>query len=432
MEMTKKNILVFPCGSEIGLEVHRSLKYSTHFNLIGGSSVDDHGKFIYENYIENIPFHNALDFINSLQKIVADYKIDAIYPAMDSVAKTLKDNQQNLDCLIVGSSAETTKICESKKLTYEKLRSIVPTPEIYVSLSYVQNYPIFIKPNIGYGSRNIFLAQNQNSAQTFLNEKASISDFLLCEYLSGDEFTIDCFTDRKGELRFVAARKRTRISNGISVNTIQTDEYEELFNNYANAINKELELRGAWFFQMKLDQSNKPKLLEVATRLGGSSSLFRGQGINFALLSVFDCFDIDVEILHNKHDCELDRALSSRYRHSINYSTLYIDLDDTLILNNCVNVQAVSLLFQSVNKGKKVVLLTRHKEDLNATLTKHRLTYLFDEIIHLREGEKKSAYIKNFDAIFVDDSFAERLDVSTNCNIPTFDCSMIEVLTASF
>jgi hypothetical protein len=37
----KKNVLVFPCGSEIGLEIHKSLSYSTHFTLVGGSSVDD-------------------------------------------------------------------------------------------------------------------------------------------------------------------------------------------------------------------------------------------------------------------------------------------------------------------------------------------------------------------------------------------------------
>ena len=46
----KKNILVFPCGSEIALEIYRSVNKSIHFNLIGASSVDDHGKFIYENY----------------------------------------------------------------------------------------------------------------------------------------------------------------------------------------------------------------------------------------------------------------------------------------------------------------------------------------------------------------------------------------------
>ena len=41
-----KNILVFPCGSEIALEIYRSLRYSTHFKLIGANSLDDHGKFV--------------------------------------------------------------------------------------------------------------------------------------------------------------------------------------------------------------------------------------------------------------------------------------------------------------------------------------------------------------------------------------------------
>ena len=47
-----KKVLVFPCGSEIGLEIYRSLKYNKDFELIGGASVNDHGEFIYENYIE--------------------------------------------------------------------------------------------------------------------------------------------------------------------------------------------------------------------------------------------------------------------------------------------------------------------------------------------------------------------------------------------
>lgn len=125
---------------------------------------------------------------------------------------------------------------------------------------------------------------------------------------------------------------------------------------------------------------------------------------------------------------ELDRALNNRYRHSVKYSTLYIDLDDTLIVNDQVNAQAVMLIFQCINRGKKVVLLTRHRNDLNQTLAKYRLSGLFDEVIHLREGEKKSSQIKQTDSIFLDDSFTERMDVARLCKIPTFDCSMIELL----
>jgi len=108
---------------------------------------------------------------------------------------------------------------------------------------------------------------------------------------------------------------------------------------------------------------------------------------------------------------------------------LYVDLDDTLLVNGRVNVQLVSLLFQCINNRKKIVLLTRHRGDLNHILAKYHLSGLFDEIIHLGEDENKSSCIKGPDAIFVDDSFAERMDVSERCNIPTFDCSMIEMLT---
>ena len=66
----KRNILVFPCGSEIGLEIYRSVKYSTHFKLFGGSSVDDHGKFVFENYFGSFPFITSPEIIPFLKKFV--------------------------------------------------------------------------------------------------------------------------------------------------------------------------------------------------------------------------------------------------------------------------------------------------------------------------------------------------------------------------
>ena len=65
-----KNILVFPCGSEIALEIYRSLRYSTHFKLIGANSLDDHGKFVFETYIGGVPFVTNPDIIPTLFHIV--------------------------------------------------------------------------------------------------------------------------------------------------------------------------------------------------------------------------------------------------------------------------------------------------------------------------------------------------------------------------
>jgi hypothetical protein len=76
-------VLVFPCGSEVALEIYRSVKYSTHVELIGANSVDDHGKFVYENYVDGVPFVDSEDLIPHLKQLVEEQSIDAIYPAMD-------------------------------------------------------------------------------------------------------------------------------------------------------------------------------------------------------------------------------------------------------------------------------------------------------------------------------------------------------------
>lgn len=423
-----KNILVFPCGSEIGLEIHRSLKYSIHFNLIGGSSVNDHGKFIYENYIGNIPFHNAPEFIEILKNIVRENNIDAIYPAMDAVADTLKSNESIIGCQVIGSTMETNAICASKKKTYHALKGLVPIPKWSENLDSDLEYPLFIKPDVGYGSRNVSLATSKESALNFTSSRGKETDFVFCEYLPGTEYTVDCFSDRHGELLFVGARKRARISNGISVNTIEAKEHHDIFQQYAIEINKQLKPRGAWFFQMKENHLGQPVLLEVAARLGGSSSYFRAKGVNFAMLSVFDAFNLSVAIQPNTYDVELDRALSNRFKINVDYDTAYIDFDDCLLLGDKINTALISFLYLSINRGIRLILITRHAGDLEKNLEKYRLTQIFDEIIHIQDKSPKSMYITRPNAIFVDDSFAERSDVASTHKIPVFSPDMIEAL----
>jgi excinuclease ABC subunit A len=87
--------------------------------------------------------------------------------------------------------------------------------------------------------------------------------------------------------------------------------------------------------------------------------------------------------MRNPGDVELDRALSNRYRLGIKFGTLYIDLDDTLLLRGEVNLDALALVFDCINRGIAVKLLTRHAADLDATLTRHRLAGVFDHIRQL-------------------------------------------------
>ena len=414
--MRSIKVLVFPCGSEVGLEIHRSLKYSRHIELFGASSVKDHGKFVYENYISALPFIDDEEFLKSLKGIVDQYKIDFIYPAMDSVMAVLKNVEKHLNCQVIASCAETTNICLSKYETYKILHNTVKVPIQYDQLSDVKKYPVFLKPIVGYGSKGTKLVKAKEEGKQHLLENP---DSLILEFLPGDEYTVDCFTDRRGNLLFVGPRSRSRIKTGISVNTSTLSDNGEFYS-FAQRVNNTISLRGAWFFQVKRNIRGELTLLEVASRIGGSSGVFRPKGINFALLTLWDFMGKDVKIIENKISVEMDRALSCDFKIDFEFDTAYFDFDDLLIVNNKVNSELVKFIYDLVNQNKKVVLITKHKMNIMKSLKKYKLIGLFDDIIHLPQDEKKSEYISNSKAIFFDDSFEERKDVFENCGIPTF------------
>jgi len=403
------------------------MRYSTHFHLVGASSVDDHGRFVYDDYVGDLPLHDQSDFAERLAEVVRLHHIDAIYPAMDAVAETLQNLAGALGVIVIGSSPDATATCASKSATYDLLEGTVPLARRFASLDQVDHFPIFIKPDRGYGARNTLLAETRDAARGFLARPHTVP-MLLLEYLPGREWTVDCFSDRHGRLRFHGVRGRNRISNGISVNTTPSDHHAGEFRTWAQSINNALRPRGAWFFQARQDATGQPKLLEVAARLGGSSSLFRCTGVNFALLSAFDAFGLDVEIAPNHYAIELDRALDNRYRINIDYQHIFVDLDDCLLIHGKINPALIGFLYKAVSDGKQLTLLTRHHQDPAITLSQYRIESLFDRVVHIRPEESKSLYVDSHDAIFIDDSHAERRDVAERVGIPVFAPDMIEAL----
>ncbi|WP_445381955.1 ATP-grasp domain-containing protein [Robiginitalea sp. IMCC43444] len=422
--MDKKiNILVFPCGSEVALEIHRSLKFSRHINLIGASSVDDHGKFVFENYIGEIPFISEDGFIEVMKSIVIKHKVDAIYPAMDSAITTLKRDEKYLGCQIISSDLKTSEICLSKVKTYKELCSIIKTPIVYSKIDEIKDYPVFAKPSVGYGSRGAKKIENYEGLKAHLQEW---KDCVITEFLNGPEYTVDCFTNRHRELLFVGPRLRKRVKNGISVNTSEiTKGNRNEFIDFASKINDTLNLRGAWFYQVKRNSKGELVLLEVASRLGGSSSLYRLKGINFALLSIFDAFNIEVEILENDTTVVVDRALDIRFKIECDFQNVYVDFDDCIIINGEINYQLVGQLYKFLNQGKQLILITKHSGDIKQALTIIRLNDLFDKIIHLKAIDQKYKFIEEENSIFIDDSHMERKQVFENLGIPVFSPDMM-------
>jgi hypothetical protein len=202
------------------------------------------------------------------------------------------------------------------------------------------------------------------------------------------------------------------------------------FRDAAEVISKELEFYGAWFFQLKIDSFGVLKLLEIAPRISGTMATVRVSGVNFAMLSIYEKEGVDIEIMRNDCQVHIDRALVNRYSHDIKYSTIYVDLDDTLIIDDKLNPQLMQFLCQSINNGCRIILITKNDKagGVRLILKKFRIASIFDQIICLKKNESKADFIDPQGSIFIDDSFSERKSVFDKLGIPTFDCSMIEML----
>lgn len=420
-----KNVLIFPAGTEVAFEIHSALKYSRLLKVYGGVSVSCHAQFVFENYIDGIPFFNEDSFIDCLNDVIDKYHIDYVYPADDGVQFKLTKEQYKLNATVVTSSWQTVEICRSKAETYKALGDASYLPKTYKSINEITSYPVFIKPSVGQASQGAYRIDSAYKLSLALSER---NDYVISEFLPGVEYSVDCFTDRHGKLRVAKLRQRERIRNGISVRS-RILKYDESVWNIAQDINFHFEFNGAWFFQLKKNANGEYRLMEVSPRVPGTMGASRNLGINFPLLTIFNLMDYDVDIIDNDNELVLDRAYIRRFETSILYKRIYLDFDDTIIVRDKVNTQLMMFLYQAVNEGKEIYLLTKHNKDIYESIDKYKLSEkLFDEIIHISPDKEKSDYITTTEAIFIDDAFSERKKIHDIWHIPVFDIDAIESL----
>lgn len=417
----KCTVLVVPGGTEIGLEVAKALNACREITLIAANAeCSNHAPYVFAECAP-LPQVGSVGWLDCWRNFVVSRGIDAIFPCHDDVVLALANHVVDFPAKIITSPYETCRIARSKRATYDHFANCVRVPQILGTEP--DTFPVFVKPDMGQGSQHAQLVTNREMLHALVAER---NDLLVMEYLPGEEFTIDCFSDRDKGLLYCNARQRIRTRSGISFNTRFVDSRP--FESIANTIQENVKLAGAWFFQMKRDVAGELTLLEFAPRIAGAMAIDRVIGVNLPLLSLYEAYRMPFTIKPNSFDVELDRALINRYRHSVEYRTVYVDYDDFIIHRGKLNTEVIRFLYQCLNQEKRIILLTRHRGDIQKSLRARRILELFDEIVLVPTERPKSDYITDPVSIFLDDSFSERLSVAMQLAIPTFDASSLEVL----
>ena len=422
---TKIHVLIFSAGEINSVELHDALSHNVNIELYGASSIDRHGGYIFKNYKSNLPMITDNAFIEEFNRLIDEWNIDLVFPNHDTIALYLSEHQDLIHAKVAVSPYKTTLICRDKKKIYELFADCDFCPHIYNA---ILDYPLFIKPRKGQGAQGAMLIKAKKDIPNGFNSE----DYVISEYLSGAELSVDCLTDSKGMLCACFPRERNRILAGICTagKTISaTDEILEI----AKTINARLEFKGLWFFQVKQDSKGRYKLLEFATRCASTMCLTRARGVNLPLLSVYVHMGYDIKVFDNQIPVEMDRVMITRYKMNFEYDEVYIDYDDTIIEKDTVCPLVMRFLYQCLNQKKRIILLTKHEaynnDSLEESFKKHCIPIdIFDQIIILNHEEEKYKRVLSRNSIFIDNAYTEREKVHINVGIPVFDIEGIEVL----
>ena len=393
-KFVKKRVLVLNCGTLASTDINMALKDNEEFEVWGASTVKNHGIYVYEHYIDDIPNMSQPDFINILNKKIEKYSFKFIIAPHEDLALFLQKNKERINAIIVCSNYDTALLCRYKSKTYNKLKNYNFIPKTYKKEE-VKKYPVFVKKDNDQGARHAYKVNTDEELELFTKKE----NMLICEYLPGEEVTVDCFTNRKRELLFCNPRAADRILAGIDVHARRIKLSKEI-EFIAETLNKEIEFRGFWFFQIKKDINGKFKLLEISTRLPGAFSLSRCLDVNLPLLALKDFDGQDIEISYNDVPIEADKQFFGKYSLGVKYNEVFIDFESSIKNLTRIDPFFMMYIYQCINKKIRIKLLVKNKSKAISFLKENKIEVeLFDELLDIsnikRELNKNSIFISN-------------------------------------
>ncbi|MGZ7135988.1 MAG: ATP-grasp domain-containing protein [Methanobacterium sp.] len=281
----KYNIFILPAGSGMAIAAIKALNHDKKIRIISA----DMNKLAAGLYISDkgylIPPFNDQLFYTEIEKIIEKEDIDVVIPALDTILQDFSNKKQyfnELGTKIMISEPNSIGIGLDKWKTYKKMKDIIPIPRSFIHVEDVDvDFPLLIKPRDGSGSENVFKIDDVEELNFFFKR---VPNPIIQEYLSGNEYTVDCLADNYGNLLISIPRKRIETKAGISVKS-QIVKYREL-DNIAKKIAENIKFSGPFFFQVKEDDYGNPKLIEINPRISGTMSHSSHSGANLHKLAI--------------------------------------------------------------------------------------------------------------------------------------------------
>jgi carbamoyl-phosphate synthase large subunit len=222
-------------------------------------------------------------YIDCLLRFCASHQVRALIPTIDTDLLLLAQHQHeflDVGTTVIISDSELVKRCRDKRLTPQLFAQHgVDTPRT-VNPRSESVFPLIAKPFDGSSSNNLHIIKKPSDLRSELLNDPSL---VFSEYLSPcefDEYTVDMYFDRGGELKCLVPRLRiaTRAGEVSKSRTVRFEGIQTLRTRFAQ-VNGARGCLTAQFFVRRGD--GKIFAIEMNARFGGGYPLSYESGANY-------------------------------------------------------------------------------------------------------------------------------------------------------
>lgn len=232
------NVLVLSAGRRVELincfqEAARKLQIKSNIIAADCSNTAPALYFADKKYI--IPRIDSGKYIQAVIDICIKENISLVIPTIDTELLILSENkaviERSTKAKVLISNVQVIDICRNKHKTQAFLESKgFFMPRLY-SIEDINkheiNYPLFIKPTDGSSSINTYKICNDEELAFYMR---IVPNPIVQEFVDGDEYTVDTFSDFDSNVIHIVPRKRIATRSGeISKGRISKDR--DIINN---------------------------------------------------------------------------------------------------------------------------------------------------------------------------------------------------------
>lgn len=294
--MSKINILITGVGSEVGQGVIKALRLSKYRCNITGcdANPDSAGFFMCDSHFV-APKADSPGYLKKIINICKSKNIKIIFPAVDVELEILSKNKQlfrNINTIVDVQPEELLNIFLSKYNTYKFLKNNKISAPHTVLLGGTINtkkiinefdFPLILKPDIGHGSKNLYLAHNKKELDFYL-KSAKKEKYVVQQYLpdEDEEYTCGVFNCKSLKEPYVIVFKRKLVEGITGIAEVCFDK------DIISACKKVAQcsdLDGSINIQLRKFK-NKPFIFEINPRYSSTVGIRANCGFNDVKMAV--------------------------------------------------------------------------------------------------------------------------------------------------